>query len=123
MKKMFLNGGGQVALCWMVVSFLASSPSANAAALQRARVTIVIKDVRLLASQAAARAANVNDAITTGTAVWTGTDSRAELTFPDLTITRLGANTVFSFNEGTRNLDLGSGAILVQVPRAAPALH
>jgi hypothetical protein len=44
-------------------------------------------------------------------------DSRSELTFSDLTITRLGANTVFSFNGEARQVDLGSGAILVQVPR------
>ncbi len=47
----------------------------------------------------------------------TGGDSRTELTFADLTITRLGANTIFSFNAGARQIDLSSGAVLVQVPR------
>ena len=51
------------------------------------------------------------------TAVRTGVDSRSELTFSDLTIARLGANTIFSVNEGTRTIDLGSGAILVRVPK------
>src|SRR5205085_3457088 len=55
-------------------------------------------------------------------AVRTGQESRAELTFSDLTITRLGANTVFSFNEAGREVTLDSGALLLQVPRdGAPA--
>jgi hypothetical protein len=65
----------------------------------------------------------VSDDVRQGTAVRTGVESRAELTFTDLTITRLGANTIFSFNEGTRELSLGSGAILVSAPKDAPAIQ
>ncbi|HEY6045694.1 MAG TPA: FecR family protein, partial [Pyrinomonadaceae bacterium] len=90
---------------------------AEGAALQSARVTHIINDVKLLPEQAAARPAIVNDNVGADTAVRTGIDSRTELTFSDLTITRLGANTIFSFNKGTRQLSLGSGAVLVQVPR------
>src|SRR5205807_7703227 len=90
-----------------------------AADQNQARVTEVIRDVRLLAGQAAARHAAVNETVHEGTAVRTGTDSRAELTFPDLTLTRLGANTVFSFGAGARTYDLGSGAILMSAPKAA----
>ena len=54
-----------------------------------------------------------------GTAVRTGIESRAELTFTDQTLARLGANTIFSFNEGTRNLELGGGAMLLRVPKNA----
>jgi len=90
-----------------------------AAEQKQARVTEVIHDVRLLAAKAAARPAAVNDTIHEGTAVRTGTDSRAELTFTDLTLTRLGANTVFSFGAATRTYDLGSGAILMSAPKQA----
>ena len=90
-----------------------------AADQKQARVTEVIRDVRLLAGQAAARHAAVNETVHEGTAVRTGTDSRAELTFPDLTLTRLGANTVFSFGAGARTYDLGSGAILMSAPKDA----
>ena len=83
----------------------------------QARVSEVIRDVRLLPGHGAARAANVNDTIREGTAVRTGTDSRAELTFSDQTLTRLGANTVFSFGVGARTYDLGSGAILMSAPK------
>ena len=47
----------------------------------------------------------------------TGSDSRAELTFTDRTLTRLGANTVFSFGEGARDFDLASGSVLLYVPK------
>ena len=88
------------------------------AGLKEALVSQVIKDVKLLPNQAAP-AASIRDEVRDGTAVRTGVESRAELTFTDQTITRLGANTIFSFNEGTRNLSLSSGAILLRVPKNA----
>ena len=88
-----------------------------AADQKQARVTEVIHDVRLLAAQTAGRSAAVNDTVREGTAVRTGTDSRAELTFVDQTLTRLGANTVFSFGAAARTYDLGSGAILMSAPK------
>ena len=62
----------------------------------------------------------MSDDVREGTAVRTGVDSRAELTFTDLTITRLGANTVFSFNEGTRELNFGSGPKPIREPEPPP---
>jgi hypothetical protein len=87
--------------------------------LQEARVTQVVNDVKLLLEQAAPRPAAISDLIRHGTAVRTGTQSRSELTFSDLTITRLGANTIFSFKEGTREMTLIDGAILFQVPKGS----
>lgn len=104
-------------ILFLVCVFAAISPMAKAAELQSAHVTQIINDVKLLPGQAAARAAVVNDSVNVGTAVRTGVDSRTELTFADLTITRLGANTLFSFNERARQIQLGAGAVLVQVPR------
>src|SRR5437016_6903424 len=100
-----------------LVSLFAFVHLSHAAELKTARVTQIINDVKLLPGQAAARTAVVNESVSTGTAVRTGADSRTELTFLDLTITRLGANTIFSFNGAARQIDLGSGAVLVQVPR------
>ena len=113
--NLFETGASWVLFCFF--TFVHLSAVANAAELRAARVTQIINDVKLLPGQGAARAAVVNDNVGAGTAVRTGVDSRTELTFSDLTITRLGANTVFGFNEGARQVDLGSGAILVQVPR------
>src|ERR1700736_3507967 len=104
-------------MLFLVFVFATISPMAGAAELRAARVTKIINDVKLLPGQAAARAATVNEELGAGTAVRTGVDSRTELTFADLTITRLGANTIFSFNEGARQIELGGGAVLVQVPR------
>jgi hypothetical protein len=113
--NLFKTGAGCVLFCFFILVRL--SAAADAAELRAAHVSQIINDVKLLPGQAAARPAVVNDSVGAGTAVRTGVDSRTELTFSDLTITRLGANTVFSFNGGARQVDLGSGAVLVQVPR------
>src|SRR6516162_5952220 len=98
---------------------IAIATSARGAQLQEARVTQVVNDVKLLREQGAPRPAVVSDFVRRGNAVRTGTQSRSELTFADLTITRLGANTIFSFNEGTREMTLTEGAILFQVPKGS----
>jgi len=98
---------------------IAIATSARGAQLQEARVTQVVNDVKLLPEQGAPRRAVVSDFVRRGNAVRTGTQSRSELTFADLTITRLGANTIFSFNEGTREMTLTDGAILFQVPKGS----
>src|SRR4051794_40784470 len=97
---------GQAALALLSLGLPAAALSAE---LTDAELTRIIKDVKLLPVQAQARNAALNERIGKGTAVRTGVESRAELTFKDLTITRLGENTLFSFDEGTRNLDLGGG--------------
>lgn len=84
---------------------------------KEARVTQIIHDVKILPSEAAARPAIVNDKVREDTGVRTGGDSRSELTFVDLTITRLGANTIFSFNKAGHNAQVDSGSILFRVPK------
>ena len=106
-----------------IVSFLSvilgSAVSVPAAQLKEAQVTQVVKDVKLLPTGAAARPASVSDEVREGTAVRTRVDSRSELKFSDQTLARLGANTLFSFAEGTRNLNLQDGAMLLRVPKGA----
>ena len=84
---------------------------------KEARVTQIVRDVKILPADAAARAAVVNDRVADDTGVRTGGDSRSELTFADLTITRLGSNTIFSFNKAGRNAQVDSGSILLRVPK------
>src|SRR5437660_2927190 len=98
---------------------LAAFGNTNAAELKEARVTQIVRDVKLLPNAASARPAVVNDPVRDGTAVRTGIESRTELTFADATLARLGANTIFSFTEGTRNLELTDGAMLLRVPKNA----
>src|SRR4029077_13637455 len=103
----------------LLLCLLVTTTCLQAAELKEARVTQIVNDVKLLPQQAAPLPATVNVPVRNGTAVRTGTDSRSELTFTDQTIARLGANTIFSFEQGTRNLDLGGGAMLLQVPKNA----
>src|SRR3954470_8469122 len=107
------------AVGWLVAGATVASGQGGGAVMKEARVTQIIKDVKLLSGQTEARAATLTDKVHGDTAVRTGVDSRAELTFSDLTIARLGANTIFSFNEGTRTVDLGNGAILLRVPKGS----
>src|SRR2546430_12864451 len=100
-------------------AILAVFTGANAADLKEARVTQIVRDVKLLPNAAPARPALVNDPVRDGTAVRTGIESRTQLMFPDATLARLGANTIFSFTEGTRNLELTDGAMLLRVPKNA----
>jgi hypothetical protein len=106
-------------VAFLAMLALVPAQSATAAQLKEAQITQIVKDVNLLPGQAASRAAVINDNVRDGTAVRTGEDSRTELTFSDQTLARLGANTLFSFNEGTRKLDLGGGAMLLRVPKGA----
>src|SRR6266487_860076 len=118
MKKSIMQtrwGGLMVSFC-VCLFFVGTAAIGTAAQIQQARVSQVIQDVRLLETQGAPRPAAVNDTVTQQMGVRTGVESRAELTFSDLTITRLGANTIFSFKRGARELDLTSGAVLLEVP-------
>jgi FecR protein len=98
------------------VAFLLPGPS-DGASSKEARVTQIIREVKLLPADAAAREAAVNDKVSEDTGVRTGGDSRSELTFPDLTITRLGANTIFSFSKSGRTANVDTGSILLRVPK------
>lgn len=90
-----------------------------AAASKEGRVTQIYRDVKLLPSEAEARPAVVNDQVRENIAVRTGDQSRSELTFADLTINRLGANTIFSFNQAGRSVQLDGGSILLRVPKGS----
>jgi FecR protein len=124
MRKSFAQSfrGELVGLVCICLFLVGSALFATAAQQQQARVSQIIQDVRLLEARGAPRPAAVNDTVTQQMGVRTGVESRAELTFTDLTITRLGANTIFSFSRGARELDLTSGAILLQVPPNKPAV-
>lgn len=100
-----------------VVIGLASA--ARAASLNQARITRVNNHVQLLHPMSAARLASVNAIVDEDTIVRTGISSGAELTFPDETVARLAANTSFSFKNGTRDLNLTQGAVLIQSPKGA----
>ena len=109
--------GGAPALLTALLLLSPASRLLHGSELTQAEVTRIVKDVQLLPEREAPRPASVKDLIRGQTAVKTGIDSRTELTFTNQTLARLGANTIFSFNSGTRNLDLGAGAMLLYAPK------
>ncbi len=84
--------------------------------LHRAEITQFYNDVKVIGPSGAHPAA-VQEVIEDGRGVRTGLDSRAELLFQDKSVTRLGANTLFNFDPGTRKMECRSGTMLLQVPK------
>jgi hypothetical protein len=101
----------------VLLSCLFVRPADSSAASDQARVTKVVRDVKLLPQGATAEAAELNDRVDPDTGVRTGDRSRSELTFADLTIERLGSNTLFHFNKGGRVVQLESGSMLLRIPK------
>jgi hypothetical protein len=83
---------------------------------EQAEVTKAINIVSLLPHD---RRAVAGDVVKGNTGLKTGGDSRAELQFPDLTITRVGSNSLFRFINGTREMILDSGTLLFSAPEGA----
>src|SRR4029450_288792 len=102
MKRSFVQpcSRGFIAL----LSLIGAASLVAAAQPDQARVSQVIQDVRLLEAHGAPRPAAVNDKVTQQMGVRTGVESRAELTFTALTLTRLAGNTIFSFTRGERGV-------------------
>jgi hypothetical protein len=104
----------------ITVGLVSRFPSeARAASASQARIIRVTNHVQLVSPMTAARRASVNGIVDEDTIIRTGVSSGAELTFPDETVVRLAANTSFSFKNGTHDLNLGEGAVLVQAPKSA----
>jgi len=106
----------------LLVCLIVTASCLDAAQLKEARVTQVVKDVKLGSPQAAPRQVAVGESLRDGDAINTGVTGRSELTFSDQTIARLGAKTNVSFSNETRTVDLGEGAMLFQIPKGAGRL-
>jgi hypothetical protein len=99
-----------------LASSLASSYAANS--YKEATVTRLENDVRItLPGSTSPTSASQGQRITAPTTVSTGAKSRAELRFPDESLTRLGANTIFTLRGEARTLDLQQGTMMLQVPK------
>jgi len=85
--------------------------------LTSAEVTKIINRVSVIEPAKGARPATLRDVIKDNLALETGARSRSELLFQDNTLTRIGAETFFSFKTGTRDLTLEKGSMLLQVPK------
>jgi FecR protein len=106
-------------LSLIVLAAACTLPSGPAVAgpLTEAEVTKIINQVSLIDPHNGERAAALRDVIKDDRALETGKKSRSELLFQDNTLTRIGAETFFSFKTGTRDLTLEKGSMLLQVPK------
>jgi hypothetical protein len=84
---------------------------------QEAQVTCTVKSVSLVENERNVKPAAEGDIVKGRTGLKTGVDSRAELRFPDTTVLRVGANSLFSFQSGSREMDLESGTMLFSAPK------
>jgi hypothetical protein len=96
---------------------LATAPQLHAAG--GARLTRVVRNVTIAAPNLGSRSAAPGDVLAVGNVVRTAADSRAELSFADRSVARLGGKSVFHIGE--REWTLEEGAALVQAPRGASA--
>lgn len=103
-------------LLTILANALALCP-AMAAPLERATFTEVVNSVSVLdPGTKQSRPARTRELFAVPQVLRTGRDSRAELVADDQTVTRVGANTVFSFQPGSRTIELEKGSILFQSP-------
>jgi hypothetical protein len=105
-----------ILLCMAVAGGLSA---ALAAPLTQGTFTEIIKDVATLRTDSTSAPATLNALLQAPERVRTGAESRAELTAPDQTITRIGANTVFSFETAGRAVNLEKGSLLFHSPKGA----
>src|SRR5437868_3203044 len=102
-----------------VVGFcsVVSTHQSIAGPLTSAEVTKVINRVSVIDPAKGTHPAMLRDVIKDNLALQTGARSRSELLFQDNTLTRIGAETFFSFKTGTRDMTLEKGSMLLQVPK------
>jgi hypothetical protein len=117
MKKRLRHGVRVIGILFALAVSIGPTSFTMAAGRKEARVTQAIRNVQLLAPNAAPRPASVNGNVRAGTAVRTGNDARAELTFTDRILARLGANSVLRFGEG--EFDLANGSMLLYLPKSS----
>ena len=101
-------------LCLGCISAVSIS---HAVDLKQSKVTQVVNDVQIIsAGDQTKKSAAVNDNFSMPDILRTGAASRAELVAPDETVTRVGANTIFSFDPANRTIDLKQGSLLFHSP-------
>ena len=104
-----------VILLWL--GCVAAVSTSRAIDLKQSKVTQVVNDVQIIsAGDQRQKSAAVNDTFSMPDILRTGAASRAELVAPDETVTRVGANTIFSFDPANRTINLKQGSLLFHSP-------
>ena len=107
----------KVILVVVGLSSVFSTHQTIAGPLTSAEVTKIINRVSVIDPAKGDRPATLRDVIKDDLGLQTGARSRSELLFQDNTLTRIGAETFFSFKTGTRDMTLEKGSMLLQVPK------
>ena len=108
----------------LFVSTLCVTGSASGADLSQAVVQEKVNIVTLASSLTGeARSADPGAVIHDKNVVRTGTGSRASLQFADLTVARLGANALFTFDAKARVMSVSQGAVLFSKPTNSGAVQ
>src|SRR5437762_7771843 len=94
-----------------------STHQSIAGPLTSAEVTKIINRVSVVEPAKGEHPAMLRDVIIDDLGLQTAAKSRSELLFQDNTLTRIGAETFFSFTSGTRDMTLEKGSMLLQVPK------
>src|SRR5437667_12832063 len=106
-----------LSLLFVAASCIFLPHSSAAAPLSSAEVTKIINRVSVIDPAKGGHPAVLRDVIKDDLGLQTGTKSRSELLFQDNTLTRIGAETFFSFKTGSRDMTLEKGSMLLQVPK------
>ncbi len=107
----------KLAVLPMCLGCVFAAGASHAIDLKQSKVTQVVNDVQIIsAADQRQKSATVNDIFAMPDILRTGTASRAELVAPDETVTRVGANTIFSFDPANRTIDLKQGSLLFHAP-------
>ncbi|MEO7932836.1 MAG: FecR family protein [Chthoniobacterales bacterium] len=101
----------------LTVLLLGISLPAFSAPLSEARINRVQHDVKITEASGSAKAASEGEMVHGTQGIRTGAQSAAELLFPDNTLARLGSDTMFTFETGTRKMNLENGTLLFQIPK------
>ncbi|MEZ5404626.1 MAG: FecR domain-containing protein [Verrucomicrobiia bacterium] len=98
--------------------FFLENSSLAVNALNRARFTEVVNQVEVIPpNDAPKKQAQVGSLFQMPEILQTGSRSRAELVAEDKTVTRVGANTIFSFQPRDRTIQLKRGSLLFHAPK------
>jgi hypothetical protein len=107
----------KIAALSLCFSCFAAISTSRAIDLKQSKVTQVVNDVEIISvSDQSKKTAAVDDIFTMPDILRTGPASRAELVADDQTVTRVGANTIFSFDPASRTIDLKQGSLLFHSP-------
>ena len=106
-----------------IASFLCAATLATGADLSQAVVREKHNIVTVAPTLSAqAQPAGQGTVVRPDNVVRTGTESRAELEFSDLTLARLGSNSIFSFDAAARQMNFTKGAVLFSKPTNSGAI-